>query len=78
MIPVNEAQQQLPDLIDAVSQSHQPLVIVGQNSNAVLLSEADWTSVQETLYLLSISGMRESINTGLATPIAECERELNW
>ncbi len=78
MIPVNEAQQQLPDLIDAVSESHQPLVIVGQNSNAVLLSETDWTSVQETLYLLSISGMRESIRSGLETPIAECDQELNW
>jgi antitoxin YefM len=78
MISVNEAQQQLPDLIDAVSQSHQPLVIVGQSSNAVLLSETDWTSVQETLYLLSIPGMRESIRSGLSTPVEECDRELNW
>lgn len=78
MISVNEAQQQLPDLIDAVSQSHQPLVIVGQSSNAVLLSETDWRSVQETLYLLSIPGMRESIRSGLTTPVEECDRELNW
>jgi antitoxin YefM len=54
MIPVNEAQQQLPNLIDSVSQSHQPIIIVGENSNAVLLSEADWASIQETLYLLSV------------------------
>jgi len=78
MIPVNEAQQQLSDLIDAVSQSHQPLTIVGQSGNAVLLSETDWTSIQETLYLLSIPGMRESIRSGLATPVAECDRELDW
>jgi antitoxin YefM len=78
MIPINEAQQKLQDLIDSVSQSHQPIVIAGQNSNAVLLSEADWTAVQETLYLLSIPGMRESIQTGLATPIEECDRELKW
>jgi antitoxin YefM len=78
MIPVNEAQQQLPELIDSVSQSHQPIVIAGQNNNAVLLSEADWASVQETLYLLSIPGMRESIREGLATPIEECDRELEW
>jgi antitoxin YefM len=51
MISVNEAQQKLQDLIDSVSQSHQPIVIAGQRSNAVLLSEADWASVQETLYL---------------------------
>ncbi|MGF1577389.1 MAG: type II toxin-antitoxin system Phd/YefM family antitoxin [Cyanophyceae cyanobacterium] len=78
MIPVNEAQQQLQDLIDSVSQSHQPIIIAGQNSNAVLLSETDWESVQETLYLLSIPGMRESIREGLATPIEECNRELEW
>ncbi len=78
MIPVNEAQQQLQDLIDSVSQSHQPILIAGQTSNAVLLSEADWTSVQETLYLLSVPGMRESIREGLATPIEECDRELEW
>jgi antitoxin YefM len=78
MIPVNEAQQQLQSLIDTVSQSHQPIVITGQNSNAVLLSETDWTSMQETLYLLSIPGMGESIRAGLATPLAECDRELDW
>ena len=78
MIPVNEAQQQLQDLIDSVSQSHQPIVIIGQTSNAVLLSEADWASVQETLYLLSIPGMRESIREGLATPIENCDREVEW
>jgi prevent-host-death family protein len=78
MIPVNEAQQQLQKLIDSVSQSHQPIVISGQTSNAVLLSEADWASVQETLYLLSVPGMRESIREGLATPIEACDRELEW
>lgn len=76
MIPINEAKQRLQDLIDAVSQSHQPIVITSQNSNAILLSEADWLAIQETLYLLSIPGMRESIRAGLATPIEECSQEL--
>ena len=75
MIPVKVAQQQLQDLIDAVSQSHQPVVITGQSNNAVLLSEADWTSIQETFYLLSIPGMQESIREGLATSIEECDRQ---
>ena len=74
MIPINEAQKQLQQLIDAVSQSHQPIVIAGQTSNAVLLSESDWVSVQETLYLLSVPGMRESIREGLARPIEDCDR----
>jgi antitoxin YefM len=78
MVPVNEAKQQLEDLIDSVSQSHQPIMIAGLHGNAVLLSETDWASVQETLYLLSIPGMRESIRAGMATPIEECDRELKW
>jgi prevent-host-death family protein len=74
MIAINEAQKQLQQLIDSVNQSHQPIVIAGQTSNAVLLSESDWASVQETLYLLSVPGMRESIREGLATPIEDCDR----
>ncbi|MCG9890289.1 MAG: type II toxin-antitoxin system Phd/YefM family antitoxin [Thermosynechococcaceae cyanobacterium MS004] len=73
-MPVNEAQQALPELIDSVSQSHQPIVIAGKNGNAVLLSESDWSAIQETPYLLSVPGMRESIKEGLATPIDECDR----
>lgn len=56
----------------------QPIVITGQSSNAVLFSEADSASVQETQYLLSLPGMRESIQEGLATPIEDCARELEW
>jgi prevent-host-death family protein len=78
MITVNEAQQQLPNLIDSVNKSHEPIVISGQNSNAVLLSEMDWRSIQETLYLLSIPEMRESIQEGLNTSIEDCDEELEW
>lgn len=78
MIPINEAQHQLQQLIDSVSESHQPIVIAGQTSNAVLLSESDWASVQETLYLLSVPRMRESIREGMAMPIENCARELQW
>ena len=74
MIPINEAQKQLQQLIDSVNQSHKPIVIAGQTSNAVLLSESDWASVQETLYLLSVPGMRESIRAGMATPSEDCDR----
>ena len=78
MIPVNEAQQQLQNLIDSINQSHQPIIIAGKNGNAVLVSETDWASVQETLYLLSVPGMRESIREGLVTPIEDCSRALEW
>ena len=77
MIPINESQQQLQQSIASMSQSHQPIAL-GQTSNAVLLSESDWASVQETLYLLSMPGMRESIREGMATPIALLDRSLDW
>lgn len=77
MIPINESQQQLQQSIASMSQSHQPIAL-GETSNAVLLSESESPSVQETLYLLSVPGMRESIREGLATPIALLDRSLDW
>ncbi|RZM75082.1 type II toxin-antitoxin system Phd/YefM family antitoxin [Leptolyngbya iicbica] len=77
-LPIDEAQTQLQQLIDAVSQSHQPVVITGASGNAVLLSEEDWASIQETLYLLSVPGMRESIKAGMATPLEDCDGALDW
>jgi antitoxin YefM len=76
MIPVNEAQHQLQDLIDAVNQSHQPMTIVRQHGNSVLLAATDWASIQETLYLLSIPRMQKSIREGMATSIEDCDRSL--
>ena len=52
--------------------------ITGKRGNAVLVSEDDWRAVQETLYLVSIPGMRESILEGLATPAGELEGALDW
>ena len=73
-----EARKQLYKLLDDVSQSHEPVQITGKRGNAVLVAEDDWRAVQETLHLVSIPGMRESILEGLATPADELEGELDW
>jgi prevent-host-death family protein len=73
-----EARSKLYKLIDETASSHKPITITGKRSNAVLLSEEDWNSIQETLYLLSISGMRESIRKGLKTPLSKCKKDINW
>ena len=78
VLKVSEARANLYQLIDETAQSHQPITITGKRHNAVLVSEDDWRSVQETLYLVSIPGMRESIIEGLKTPVAECVEELEW
>ena len=78
ILKVSEARANLYQLIDETAQSHQPVTITGKRHNAVLVSEDDWRSVQETLYLVSIPGMRESVIEGLQTPVEECAEELEW
>jgi prevent-host-death family protein len=77
-LSVTEARTNLYRLIDETASSHEPIIIKGKRGSAVLISEDDWRSIQETLYLLSINGMQESIREGLATPIEECVGELDW
>lgn len=77
-ITATEARSNLYRLIDETAESHQPVVITGKRNNAVLVSEEDWAAIQETLFLLSVHGMRESIREGMYTPTSECEEELDW
>ena len=77
-LTATEARSRLYRLIDEAAASHEPIVITGKRGSAVLIAEDDWRSIQETLYLLNIPGMRESIREGLATPIEECSEELDW
>lgn len=73
-----EARSKLYALIDEASTSHQPIVITGKRGNAVLLSEEDWNAINETLHLVSIPGMRESIREGMEADLEECDQELDW
>ena len=77
-ISATEARRRLYALIDEVGDSHEPVQITGKRGNAVLLSEADWNAIQETLQLVSIPGMRESILEGLATPAEELSEQPGW
>jgi len=77
-ITATKARQNLYRLVDEVSDSHEPIHISGKRHSAVLISEEDWSAVEETLHLTSIPGMRESIVEGLNTPVEECETELDW
>ncbi|OIO57939.1 MAG: antitoxin [Candidatus Marinimicrobia bacterium CG1_02_48_14] len=77
-ITATEARKRLYSLVDEVSDSHEPIQIAGKRNSAVLISEEDWRSIQETLYLSGIPGVRESIVDGLATPVDECATELDW
>lgn len=77
-VTASEARANLYRLMDEVAESHDPLLITGKRGNAVLLSEADWNAIQETLHLMSVPGMRESIREGMETPVDECDQDLDW
>jgi len=77
-LTASEARTNLYRLLDEAAESHQPITITGKRHNAVLVAEADWWAIQETLSLLSVPGMRESIKAGLSEAIEECAKELDW
>jgi prevent-host-death family protein len=77
-LTASEARAGLYRLIDQAAESHKPIVISGKRANAVLVSEEDWSAIQETLYLLAVPGMRESIKDAMAEPIAKSKKTLKW
>ena len=74
----SEARKRLFNLVDEVKETHMPVQIVGKRNSAILVSEEDWRYIQETLFLVSIPGMRESIKEGLNAPIEECDEDPGW
>lgn len=72
------ARERLCHLIDEIAASHIPITIMGTRNDAVLVSAEDWTAIQETLQLLSVPGMRESMRAAQAEPLAASVRKLNW
>ncbi len=73
-----EARRQLYALLETVADSHEPIQIAGKRHLALLVSESDWRAIQETLYLLSIPGMRASIRRGQKSPVEKCHAEPGW
>ena len=78
ILTASNARANLYRLMDQAAESHQPITIAGKRHNAVLLSAEDWQAIQETPYLLSVPGMRESNKEGMADPTAACAKELDW
>lgn len=76
--PVTQARSRLYQLLDEAADSHEPIQITGKRSNAVLISEEDWRSIQETLHLVSIPGMRDSIRKGMAEPLSKSSTKPGW
>ncbi len=77
-ITATKARADLYRLLDEAAQTHEPVEITGKRHNGVLVAEEDWRAIQETLYLLSIPGMRESIRRGLKTPVSKTSGKPGW
>ena len=77
-LTASEARANLYRLVDQASESHQPIIISGKRNSAVLVSSEDWEAIQETLYLLAVPGMRESIKDGMVESVDSCSKELDW
>lgn len=77
-ISATVARNDIYRLIESVSTEHQPIHITSKRAHAILVGEEDWRAIQETLYLLSIPNMRESIKKGLETPLSGCDEDLDW
>ena len=78
VLTASEARANLYRLIDQTAESHEPIRIAGKRTSAVLVSEEDWQAIQETMNLLSIPGMRKSIRDGMAEPLSESAKEIDW
>ncbi len=77
-VPSDKAGENLSSLIDQVAESHEPVRILGKGSIGVLVAEEDWRAIKETLHLVSIPDMRESICEGMETPIQDCSEDPGW
>ena len=76
-ITATSARSDLYRIIDAAQSTHEPVQITGKRGNAILVAEDDWRSIQETIYLLGIPGMRDSIIQGMAEDIDDCSEEID-
>lgn len=77
-LTVTEARKNFYQLVDQARYQHAPILIKGKRNNAVLISEEDWLSIQETLYLSTIPGMTQSLQEGMATPVSKMSNKLDW
>jgi antitoxin YefM len=77
-INITNARKNLYKIVENINESHEPLVITGKQGSAVLISEDDWNAIEETLFLSSIPGMRESIIEGMKEKVEDCNDKIDW
>ena len=77
-VQLKDAQENFEQLFENVMVSGEPVEILKETGNAILVSEEIWRGMIETLNLVSISGVRETIRAGMREPIANTKTSLDW
>lgn len=67
-------------MVENAIRFNEPVTITTKAGNAVLISEEEYNGLIETVYLSSISGMKEKLIDGLNTRLSEtvAEAEVSW
>ena len=78
VLNVNNVKEKLDIILEEIQETYEPLIIAGEKHSAVLISEQVWRSIEETLYLSSIPGMKESIIEGMKEKIEDCASTIEW
>ncbi|MBU3114544.1 type II toxin-antitoxin system Phd/YefM family antitoxin [Clostridium lacusfryxellense] len=79
-VPITNARQDIFNIIEQTIANSEPIQITSKKGDVVMMSLDDWSAIQETLYLLGIPGMRESLLDGAKEPIEECKslEDIGW
>jgi antitoxin YefM len=77
-LTASQARANLFKLLDLAASSHEPIQITGRRQNGVLISEDDYRAMQETLYILSVPGMKESLLKAKKTPLKSYSKKRPW
>lgn len=79
-VPITNARQDIFNIMEQTIVNSEPIQITSKKGDVVMVSLKDWSAMQETLYLLGIPGMRESIMDGVKEPIDECKslEDIGW
>ena len=77
-VQLKDVQENFEQIFEDLLVSGEPVEILKETGNAILVSEEIWRGMTETLNLVSIPGMRESIRSGMREPIANTTTGLDW
>lgn len=78
VLNVKNVKDKLDSILAEVQNTYEPIIIAGEKHSAVLISEDAWRSIEETLYLSSIPGMKDSIVNGMREKIEDCSSTVEW